>query len=451
VEKIDKWNAYNVIMLGGVIGYDGLGIYRSDGKGGLIRYEWPGKGQLLLDTEFRRFCLSIVGALRTDRLKSFVLTSDICQAFGPKFDSVLCDALDAAIASSLQYSYFKMLSMDAGFGYSEGRPLLLNRSWISTPRDWTCPVCERGKKDLLFQDGHGVWRGELAIHHDHCTDEFGGFLVDYKIAFRDVLICSKCNTLEGVPKANGLVEKWFSYDWLQIKKFVIVNDDGSLGVDMAEALKIYERCGPLKKRLIDQALLLRQDTCAYSELAGTGYEPRWLSKMPKDGRNKAFDDLVETVYCNSNVAAGFGSMYPIPARKTFKYPNATEIESAVEKYESYAKLGDAIKSWRCSCCARSAGECVRFYPKNRKYKFRTSFVRLDAGKIVVCLDCGVSIEAIIHRNSNLDREILYEACCEHVEVRNNQPSYFDEEKILLFAFESKRQSASNSVEYIFEF
>ena len=451
MKKIEKWDACDVIMSGDVLGYDSSGVYRSDGAGSLILYEWPGKGMRPFDKEFHNLCLSLVGLLKSYRLKPFILTSDIWNALGGEYDSGLCDLLNAAIADALQHSYLKIRSLDAGRSYSEGRDLLLNRNWICAPCHWICPVCEREKKDLLFQDSHGVWRGELVVHHDHCTDEFGDFLDDYDISFKNILLCSKCNTLEGIPKANGLVEKWFSYDWWQIKKFSILNEDGSLAIDMGQALEIYDDCAPLKKELIDHALILHKKRVACSGSLGATNKEVKRSQHVVDSCDNRFRNIAEAIYLDLNAAAGFGAMYPVPSRKTFKWPSATEISFAIESYNAFANTGDDIYSWRCNCCERSAEDCVRFYPKNRKYKFRTSFIRFEDGTADLCLDCAVSVDVIIKRNRKLDKNIIYHSCCKLVEVRKNQPSFFDEGKILKLVYEVLEVHAPRSSEYIFNF
>lgn|GEM_PF-5552991 len=446
---IEDWNAYDVISSGGIVGYGAEGVYRYGSQGELILYAWPVGRDFY--SGLKAVCHSLMHYIKTERLRPFLLTDDIIQTIGESYENEISQAADSIFGDALNHTYLRFLHMDSGESYSGGRSLFLNRNWIESHCRWSCPVCEREKKDLIFQDSKGAWRGELVRHHDHVTDIYGWFLKDFGIAFEDVLICSKCNTLEGVPKANGLVEKWFSFDWWQIKEALINKQDGTFDIDIDKAMSIYHEVAPKKKSFVDRALILREGFSEYRELTKIYHRPLGNKYNSAPDLETSARVLSEKIFYDLNAPGGPNTLLGMPSRRSFKVPSQIDIEKAVQTYLSVKDKKVDVDQWRCDCCKRTAYECVRLYPKKMKFKLEVSYIDLDEWRASLCMDCTVSINAIAKRNNELSRSLLFDACCEHVEARENQPTFFDEEAIIISLSEKSNPEGKFEPEFVFDF
>jgi hypothetical protein len=44
------------------------------------------------------------------------------------------------------------------------------KSWQAIPEDWTCPVCERGKRQILRKSKAGKWTGGVRSHYEYALE-----------------------------------------------------------------------------------------------------------------------------------------------------------------------------------------------------------------------------------------------------------------------------------------
>lgn len=358
----------------------------------------------------------------------------ICSEVGLVSKSV--SRIFVGIMSSLSA---RMASLDGGDAYANGRRLILNRPWVQQAHDFVCPTCLRSKPDLLFRDGNGDWRGELVVHHDHCVDEFGDFLLVMGVAFQNSIICTDCNILEGKPKAKGLIPKWFSFDAVQLSELIYLVD-GEPDIDIDRAVCLYKDVSEEKRSAIqaakevwDYSQKLRATALDYRPNLGS--EEFYLDVM----QSERYQNLEELTCRLQRTASGLGAGWylgEVPSRRKFRVPSEIEIAEALRlfDFEFPNESGAPISTWACACCQRLAKECVRFYPKSKKVRLKTSSVYLGGkDKLDSCYDCKVAVSAIFGRNPSLDSAVLFDACRQVVEALPNQPPYIDEKKVLSLA------------------
>lgn len=145
-------------------------------------------------------------------------------------------ALDGMWAPQTQEAYDQLGCTSANFS-----PL-----WLMTPQSWRCPVCERGKQNILRNAG-GVLLGRIVEHHDHIDQ----FLEDavrttakklgvqasedinrhinhrckpFLHRFQPTIICEDCNNADPAAMANctanGSRLDFFSFSPLEISQFI---------------------------------------------------------------------------------------------------------------------------------------------------------------------------------------------------------------------------------------
>jgi hypothetical protein len=78
------------------------------------------------------------------------------------------------------------------------------KSWQSLPEDWSCPVCERGKRQILRKSKAGKWTGGVRSHSECTLETDATAIADRRRLFPDfrndifvkkitsVVLCSDC-------------------------------------------------------------------------------------------------------------------------------------------------------------------------------------------------------------------------------------------------------------------
>ena len=108
--------------------------------------------------------------------------------------------------------------------------------WISLPDSWCCPVCGRGKRELMRWkrgkgNAEGKWTCSLHKHHDHGTRWEGLYL-----------ICGDCNAADGIAKRILKLPSDWSFSPQELKSFVKCEPNGTLeSVDLDVAWDIFEQ------------------------------------------------------------------------------------------------------------------------------------------------------------------------------------------------------------------
>lgn len=121
----------------------------------------------------------------------------------------------------------------------------MNRNWIGSSQDWTCPCCGRAKLDVSRLGEKGQILAKLVVHHDHMdaalaaafnaafeafgttTEQVGGKALVDRIksafaAYTEVLVCEDCNNADGDAKRLLRLPTHFSFALSQIGSFIDV-------------------------------------------------------------------------------------------------------------------------------------------------------------------------------------------------------------------------------------
>ena len=90
-------------------------------------------------------------------------------------------------------------------------PLFLDRNWCLTSQDFSCPVCELQKPDLIRPEKQALV-ASLHIDHDHLADKITGFgkelglegapgeLFRRHLSYEPVIVCRACNHIDSILK-----------------------------------------------------------------------------------------------------------------------------------------------------------------------------------------------------------------------------------------------------------
>lgn len=138
--------------------------------------------------------------------------------------------------------------------------LELNRGWAATWTGWSCPCCERTKRQIARMTSSGVLLCHLELHHDHLDDylkrrfleinppsdeterriqvsQAEGALRPLVERFERTLICVDCNLADGRAKLRlgKQIETHFTFTPSEIAKFITVRDNQPHQIDFASA------------------------------------------------------------------------------------------------------------------------------------------------------------------------------------------------------------------------
>lgn len=272
----------------------------------------------------------------------------------------------------------------------------VNRWWVMTPFDWRCPSCRRKKHQIVRLNRHGFLTGQLHEHHDHMKDRvkkrFAEISVSRKTivadelaerfairtayglsAYDNTVICSDCNHADSSAKAAANTHADFSYSPAEILAFVRPRDNTAPHeIDEAVATRIWMEgrdLFQLRLNMVDQVAELASKNCHWyqpSEITSARTEriaEWWFRRYGLDELSHASGEDPEKYLYNPVVFSGELSSWRMKNIKPNKLiPTERDIQHLVATRGSFwKKVGD---DWRCPCCGRSKGDCVRPSKKN---------------------------------------------------------------------------------------
>jgi rubredoxin len=294
-------------------------------------------------------------------------------------------------------------------------------AWACTPKEWTCPACRRGKRDIARLTDKGKLMCRLVEHHDHMADlveaEFerqckthGKIVADefakrfakrasqMVAAYDNTIICDDCNTADPKAKREADAHKDFSYSPQEISQFVKAKPNVPHEIDPEEARRIWlEQAETFKLRLTIVARI--------AAIAATNNH--WYQEVPRAQR-------AEEIYSTAKfLAASYGSLTSLyelagdkrrPAadvsawRKTIhqpprRAPRPEDLDyiAKVSCAKSWSKVDDM---WHCPCCQRKKFHTVRLSNKNKWVfdifapSFYATTERYGTNRGMVCQDCS---------------------------------------------------------------
>jgi rubredoxin len=314
-------------------------------------------------------------------------------------------------------------------------------AWACTPREWTCPACGRGKRDIARLTDKGKLMCRLVEHHDHMADlveaeferqckahdkvvadEFakrfakrGSQMVS---AYDNTIICDDCNTADPRAKREVGAHKDFSYSPQEISQFVKAKPNVPHEIDREQARRIWlEQSETFSLRLKIVARI--------AAIAATN--SHWYQEVPRPQR-------AEEIYTTAKfLATSYGSLtalYELAGdkrrpptdvsawRKTIhqpprKRPRPEDLDyiAKVSCAKSWIKVDD---TWQCPCCQRKKFHTVRLSNKNKWVfdiftpPFYTTAERYGASQNMVCQDCS-SLSTALGREACLALGIVNES------------------------------------------
>ncbi|HAS62917.1 MAG TPA: hypothetical protein DCS35_10265 [Vibrio sp.] len=264
----------------------------------------------------------------------------------------------------------------------------INRWWVLTPKDWSCPCCKRSKPDIVRINTHGHLMGEIHEHHDHVGDavrrEFtkiseglATVLADENAerffkriaigftAYDKTLVCSDCNEADWKAKELlGLKSSHFSFSPFEIGLFIQPSPNMQHIINFEKAKSTWAAAKPMFEKRME---LIRQ----IAGLAATNrhwYQPiKKSSKIEeKNGEHylrryglhePPFGGSPESWLYKTNKHAGQASSWRFKQHRPDRSPSEGEVaHMAALKSSKYLNIPD---DWYCDVCKRHKYECIR--------------------------------------------------------------------------------------------
>ncbi|HTR78671.1 MAG TPA: hypothetical protein VMH39_11185 [Gemmatimonadaceae bacterium] len=295
----------------------------------------------------------------------------------------------------------------------------LNRWWVLTPVDWSCPSCGRPKADIARIDRHERMMGHLHAHHDHMQDfivqrlhavssaraevvadenceQFAARAAPVVSAYDPTVICADCNSADAAAKKALGLHPAFSFSPADIGRFVVARPNHAHELDFAAAARVWEErkaAFELRLALIEQIVKHAADNEHWYQYTDYRLHPDrieqfakaalWMAKLPPEYRLDHYIDLARRTP-RQNVDLTAWRKRKIAAART---PTQSEIDHVARVTHGPAWRA-APDDWACPGCGRTKAELVR--PSN---KFKWSFdidhrPFSDGQKHFVCQDCA---------------------------------------------------------------
>lgn len=330
-------------------------------------------------------------------------------------------------------SHSDLLGLDSEYSYRSrilvekfsARGLDLNRWWVMTGHDWTCPCCKRNKEKLVRLNKHNYLTGHLHEHHDHMSDyveqkfteisESMETVVADRMAERFIkrtafaltaydrtVICSDCNSSDGDAKKELCLPKEFSFSPNEISSFIHVVPNKKHIINKEKAMLAWQQCEPMfkaRQRLVSEiASLAATNTHWYqpSEQTSRYIESCAENQMKVRGINKMGVLPHEQVLYSTNKFSGNSDSWR--RNREFKYLNPpTEGQVAHLAAVRGQNWNEASLNWFCEGCGRSKFQCVRKSNKGEwSFNYYVSKEMFHEGgqstRHTICSDCGDTLK-----------------------------------------------------------
>ncbi|MBI2240791.1 MAG: hypothetical protein HYU59_08315 [Magnetospirillum gryphiswaldense] len=300
----------------------------------------------------------------------------------------------------------------------------LNRWWLITPPDWTCPCCHRGKAAIARLNKHSKLMGHLVEHHDHMEDEVKRIytdLISKKLwpdadekgrefakrvkgivaAFEHAIICQDCNNADRHAKKAVGTHPAFSFSPPELERIVRTPPD-DLDVSVAEKTwKAQERSFAMRLKIVSRICEIAlenehwyQKTSVYdtpefiernaeAKISAAGYEISFL-------RLFTYTTLFTERPQNANPvdrwlrrkASGLGR-------------EPTENELQLVKTRNKGDWDAVPDDWSCPCCERAKRQIVQ-PSKDHKFSFLVGrdWRHGRDVRVYICNECKITLEGI---------------------------------------------------------
>mgnify|MGYP003606805984 CR=1 FL=1 len=298
----------------------------------------------------------------------------------------------------------------------------LNRWWVLTPVEWTCPCCRRLKSQIVRLNKNNYLTCQLHEHHDHMVEVVKTLFEKYctakkqqvadelserfaiKSAFSlsaydKTIICFDCNKADADAKKIIKTHKFFSFSPKEISEFVVASPNKEHQINEEIAKNVWERVQPIFHLRMEMAEKFakiaseKNDWYQPSEETSTQIERR--SKLLFKNNNLLEIDKYEPekILYNTDHFKGPNNSWRFKDNPLVtKRPSINELSYLIATKGKYWERYD--ESWKCPGCFRKKYECVR--PSNKsKWVLEIKSAPLFFDEILdvnnqaepMCIDC----------------------------------------------------------------
>ena len=268
----------------------------------------------------------------------------------------------------------------------------LNKWWVITPVDWSCPSCLRKKSEIVHVNELNYLVGHLHEHHDHMKDlvkklfekackqkekiiadglseKFATKIAFALEAYDNTVICAACNKADGVAKQLIKANFNFSFSPSEIGEFIIVQPNVEHEIDVNKAKEIWLR--------VQSTFELRMNWAyQFAEMAANKqdwYQPSYPTAKQLERRTEnlyKLNDLLDYdlyfhygyLYEGQPIVGAYNS-WRTHTVKINKAPSQKDLEFLKKMRKvDWEKCND---DWVCPSCKLIKFQCVRKNKKNQ--------------------------------------------------------------------------------------
>lgn len=262
----------------------------------------------------------------------------------------------------------------------------MNRWWVMTPPNWSCPCCSRVKSQIVRLNKHGYLTCHLHEHHDHMADLIGKIfnaasakleppIADNKAkkfvirtafalsAYDNTVICADCNEADAIGKAAAKTHHDFSFSPSEISSFIITENNKKHTIDENLAQKAWlssKESFEIRLKMARQIVEIAIHNAHWyqpSENTAKNIENIAKNHFQFIGLYNISDEpeklLYTTMVHKGTRDSWRKNRHPTPGQA----PTRGEILHMSNTNGNY--WNREPEAWICPCCKRSKIDCVR--------------------------------------------------------------------------------------------
>lgn len=298
----------------------------------------------------------------------------------------------------------------------------LNRWWVLTDVNWTCPCCKRSKPELVRLNKHNYLTCHLHEHHDHMEDtvkkafiKVSSSLLDTKAdsnavrfverisgafrAYDPVIVCQDCNSADAAAKRLLGLSVDYSFSPDEVAEFINVIPNCAHTVNEDKAKDVWERVYQTYQKRIELIEYVVRLACTDSHW----YKPTKLRSACVERSGNA---RIKTYGLESlGVQEGILHLYKPKKYETdaskwrWKSNNAVygrPSDGDIRHIEGTAPQWNLVPDdWACPICQRPKRALIRKTNKGR-WGFNLNLTKLiwhadfpySYHQLPMCSDCG---------------------------------------------------------------
>ena len=347
-----------------------------------------------------------------------------------EFRASLSDKDLIGIDSEFTYSTRKLIE---AFGACAAH---LNKWWVMTSVDWSCPACSRKKSEIVRLNKYNFLICHLHEHHDHMKEVVKSLFEKFSTsrdrvvanelserfaiktafslsAYDNTVICFDCNKADADAKKLIGAHKYFSFSPDEIKAFIKTTPNREHQIDEVTAVDVWRRVEPTFRTRMEMAerfaRIAAEKMDWYQPSTRTARDTARIAKhfFELNGLLDIDQHEPERLLYNTTPFKGENKSWRTTDSLLIrKIPSDNEISHLAATRGNYWRKYDS--NWSCPCCDRSKIHCVRPSKKNPwvlEIKTVPLFIERDSSVDYrpdpMCADC---IDTAI----NLGREVQNE-------------------------------------------